>query len=53
MIDLALLSCERLIGLYQAREIIEAHHGRVDVQSEEGRGTTFTVTFPAATEAGR
>ena len=38
------------IGLYHAREIVHAHRGRIEVQSEEGRGTTFTVTFPAAPE---
>jgi putative PEP-CTERM system histidine kinase len=36
------------IGLYHAREIVHAHGGRIEVNSEEGRGTTFTVTFPAA-----
>ena len=36
------------IGLYHAREIVLAHRGRIEVQSEEGRGTTFIVTFPAA-----
>jgi putative PEP-CTERM system histidine kinase len=36
------------IGLYHAREIVRAHGGRIDVQSEEGRGTTFTVTLPVA-----
>jgi putative PEP-CTERM system histidine kinase len=35
------------IGLYQAKQIIEAHGGRIDVESQEGRGTTFTVAFPA------
>jgi putative PEP-CTERM system histidine kinase len=34
------------IGLYHAREIVRAHRGRIDVRTEEGRGTTFTVTFP-------
>lgn len=34
------------IGLYQAREIMSAHHGRLDVASEVGRGTTITARFP-------
>lgn len=34
------------LGLPTARKIIEAHGGRIDVQSEEGRGTKFTLEFP-------
>jgi putative PEP-CTERM system histidine kinase len=34
------------IGLYQAREIMAAHAGRIDVSSLEGRGTTITLVFP-------
>jgi signal transduction histidine kinase len=26
--------------------IVEAHRGRIDVQSREGEGTTFTLAFP-------
>ena len=36
------------IGLYQAREIVVAHEGRIDVQSAEGAGSTFTVLLPPA-----
>jgi putative PEP-CTERM system histidine kinase len=36
------------IGLYHAREIVQAHRGHIDVKSAEGQGTTFTVTFPVA-----
>lgn len=36
------------IGLYQCRQIVEAHGGAIDVKSEVGRGTTFTVTLPIA-----
>lgn len=35
------------IGLFQTRAIIQSHGGRIHVDSEEGRGTTFTATFPA------
>lgn len=35
------------LGLPLARKIIEAHGGRIDVQSELGRGTKFTLEFPA------
>ena len=31
------------IGLFQCRQIIEAHGGKIEVQSEPGQGTTFTV----------
>jgi putative PEP-CTERM system histidine kinase len=34
------------IGLYQAREIMLAHGGRLEVSSEEGRGTTVTLLLP-------
>jgi signal transduction histidine kinase len=34
------------LGLFVARRIIEAHHGRIDVESVLGRGTTFSVTLP-------
>jgi two-component system, NtrC family, sensor kinase len=35
------------LGLSITDGIIRAHHGTVDVHSEEGVGTTFTITFPA------
>lgn len=34
------------LGLPTARKIIEAHGGRISVQSEIGRGTQFTIEFP-------
>ena len=34
------------LGLPTARKVIEAHGARIDVQSEVGRGTKFTVEFP-------
>jgi signal transduction histidine kinase len=34
------------LGLPMARKGIEAHGGRIDVQSEVGRGTQFTIEFP-------
>ena len=36
------------IGLYMVKEGIEKHKGELTVQSTEGKGTTFTVTLPAA-----
>jgi signal transduction histidine kinase len=34
------------LGLPTARKIIEAHGGRISVQSEVNRGTKFTLEFP-------
>jgi putative PEP-CTERM system histidine kinase len=36
------------IGLFQSKMIVEAHQGRIEVESEEGRGTTFRVLLPMA-----
>jgi two-component system, NtrC family, sensor histidine kinase KinB len=36
------------LGLSIARDIVEAHGGKIRVQSVEGRGTTFAFTLPQA-----
>jgi len=36
----------RGLGLPLARQLIEAHGGRLDLQSEKGAGTTATVSLP-------
>ena len=36
------------IGLYQSKKIVEAHHGKIKVESEEGNGTKFEILLPAA-----
>ena len=37
---------KRGLGLPLARQLIEAHGGRMEVQSEKGAGTTVTVKLP-------
>lgn len=34
------------IGLFIAREIITGHHGKIFVESEKNKGSTFTFTLP-------
>jgi putative PEP-CTERM system histidine kinase len=34
------------IGLYQSKTVVEAQGGRIAVESEEGKGTTFRVMLP-------
>jgi putative PEP-CTERM system histidine kinase len=34
------------IGVYQSRQIVEAHGGEMQVMSKPGEGTTFTVWLP-------
>ncbi|MDZ7936170.1 MAG: sensor histidine kinase [Emticicia sp.] len=34
------------IGLSVCRRIIDMHKGKIDVMSEEGKGSTFVVTLP-------
>lgn len=36
------------LGLYISKLIIDAHNGSISVDSEPGKGSTFTVEFPVA-----
>lgn len=36
------------IGLFHSKKIIEAHHGRIEVESELGKGSTFRVLLPTS-----
>lgn len=39
------------LGLSVSYGIIQQHGGSLDVESEEGKGSTFTITLPAASDA--
>ncbi len=41
------------IGLFHSKMIVEAHHGKIEVDSQEGKGTTFRVILPIITEITR
>ncbi len=34
------------VGLAIAERVVSAHHGRITVESQEGKGTTITITLP-------
>lgn len=40
------------LGLSISKQIIEEHHGKIDVQSELGSGTTMIITLPLVTHRG-
>jgi putative PEP-CTERM system histidine kinase len=35
------------IGMYQCKLIVEAHHGKIEVETQPGRGTVVRVLLPA------
>ena len=40
------------LGVSICKEIIEAHDGQLEIESEEGKGSTFRMLFPVAASAG-
>ena len=40
------------IGMFHSKAIVEAHQGRIEVESKVGEGTTFRVLLPMAERAG-
>jgi len=34
------------IGMFQSKMIVEAHKGRIEVESDPGKGATFRVFLP-------
>ncbi len=41
------------LGLSICQKIVEAHRGRIEVASEEGRGARFSVVLPFASDEGK
>ncbi len=39
------------LGLFVVKSIVDAHNGRIDVQSQVGKGTRFELLFPDGVEA--
>ena len=40
------------LGLYITRQLVELHGGRIEVQSEVGKGSIFSFTVPVAEQTG-
>jgi putative PEP-CTERM system histidine kinase len=39
------------IGMFHCKMIVEAHHGRIEVETEAGKGTAFRVLLPLSSSA--
>ncbi|MCS3380965.1 ATP-binding protein, partial [Bacillus velezensis] len=38
------------LGLSIVRQLVEMHKGTIDIDSEKGKGTTFTIRLPLNTK---
>ena len=34
------------LGLYVSYNIIQQHHGKIDIKSQKGKGTEFVISLP-------
>jgi signal transduction histidine kinase len=41
------------LGLWITYNVIREHHGRIDLETEPGKGTTFAVTIPVRWVGGK
>ena len=44
--DRPVLRCCLGLGLWISKQIVDSHHGSIDVKSELGKGSTFTLRLP-------
>ena len=40
------------LGMPIAKQIIDQHNGRIEIETEQGKGTTFNIYLPVKPKAG-